>query len=777
MNVVSGTLIYGGIIANNTGGTGSLIKTGGGILSLTGNSTYGGDTIVTNGILSLGKANALPSSSTIAVASGATLRVGVNDATGSAATGPINISGTYTKSTGNYYDTLNRPINLSSGTISSPDIANTAPFILYGTTVSTVADSGTSTISIPLGAALKLRLKSSTYPSFNIGTNSSLEVQAVLADYDAAGDPLIKNGAGTMILYQANTYSGATIVSNGTLVVNNTNGFGTGYGALTVMSNATLRGTGTISNVVTTIQYAGTLAGGPIGTNTGTLTISNSPVLQGIVLAKLNKRLAQTADKIIVTNFPLAYAGVLVVTNVGDISPTLNDTFTLFDATSYSGAFTNFTLPPLAPGLGWNISGLTVDGSIRVDLMPPGTIAVDSTNWNAGGLYVWKINQATSGQGTDPGWDFVNVSGVLTVSATAASPYIIQLNSFKLDHTAGLVADFNPSQSYSWTIATAAGGITGFDAGKFTIDTSGFSNFTGGGVFRLEQSGNSINLLFGPHAGAPSDTTLGYEVVGGNMNLYFTNLFGLSAVEGITTNNCTMTGVAYVAGYGATNIGRINRNEILSLPLGTTNLIITAVQVDHSKSATVNARVYDRSGNARQFDPVVAQLVIPSGGEIRQIYSGLLSAERYVLLINGNPGMASAKLIVNGRGFEIGVLSKGQKVFLDVGEAMIEGENNTIVFIGRGEPGAWADLVISDRLTGTTLPLISTVEPPVMTVLRNGEQVEISWLGPANFFILESSDSLGANWEEVTAEQTELEGFTTVKTEAKGAIRIFRLRQ
>src|SRR5262249_23513128 len=44
----------------------------------------------------------------------------------------------------------------------------------------------------------------------------------------------------------------------------------------------------------------------------------------------------------------------------------LNDTFKLFNATTYGGAFTNFNLPALDPGLAWDTSGLTSNGSIKV---------------------------------------------------------------------------------------------------------------------------------------------------------------------------------------------------------------------------------------------------------------------------------------------------------------------------------------------------------------------------------------------------------------------------
>jgi len=62
---------------------------------------------------------------------------------------------------------------------------------------------------------------------------------------------LIKLGANSLILNQANTYSGKTTVSVGTLLVNNSTGNGTGSGTVSVSSGATLGGSGTIAGATT----------------------------------------------------------------------------------------------------------------------------------------------------------------------------------------------------------------------------------------------------------------------------------------------------------------------------------------------------------------------------------------------------------------------------------------------------------------------------------------------------------------------------------------------
>jgi autotransporter-associated beta strand protein len=67
---------------------------------------------------------------------------------------------------------------------------------------------------------------------------------------------IAKSGSGTWILSGANTYTGATTVSDGTLLVNNTTGSGTGSGNVSV-TTGTLGGGGAITGAVTIGNSAG----------------------------------------------------------------------------------------------------------------------------------------------------------------------------------------------------------------------------------------------------------------------------------------------------------------------------------------------------------------------------------------------------------------------------------------------------------------------------------------------------------------------------------------
>lgn len=184
--------------------------------------------------------------------------------------------------------------------------------------------------------------------------------QSLLADLGSLGGGLTKLGAGTLALSGVNTYTGSTVVSNGTLLVN-----GTVAGAATVKSGATLGGTGTISGVVT-VEAGGNLGA---GTSIGTLNLSSSPVLNGRVIAELDRNGgAPLADRVVVSA-PIAYGGTLVLTNTGAPLQT-GDTFTVFNAPGYSGAF---SIVSQTPGqlVTWNTSSLTVNGTVSVATVGP----------------------------------------------------------------------------------------------------------------------------------------------------------------------------------------------------------------------------------------------------------------------------------------------------------------------------------------------------------------------------------------------------------------------
>ncbi len=191
-------------------------------------------------------------------------------------------------------------------------------------------------------------------------------------------------------------------------------------------------------------------------------------------------------------------AGTLRVngTALGSGAVTVADGATLGGTGTVGGATTLLTGATLAPGAS------------------PGSLGFSAgLTWEAGGNYNWQIADAAATPGI--GWDSVTVGGVLDINATSADPF--QLNLWTLSSTepdvSGNAANFSSTQGYTWTIASAAGGITGFSSDAFVIKsaaangTDGFSNPLGGGSFSLALAGNDLNLVFTPGTG-PSDLVI-----------------------------------------------------------------------------------------------------------------------------------------------------------------------------------------------------------------------------------------------------------------------------
>jgi autotransporter-associated beta strand protein len=198
---------------------------------------------------------------------------------------------------------------------------------------------------------------------------------------------VVKTNSGGLVLAGAQTYTGPTLVSNGTLIVNGT----LGPGALTIYSGATLSGTGVIAGPVA-IQPGATLAPGADASSIGALTVNNSLALAGTTALALNKA-GFTNDSIRGLS-SVTYGGALIVSNVAG-TLTAGDTFTLFQAGSYNGAFSSIVLPPLATGLAWRTDPLT-NGAIAVmSTIPPQIIAISGlpdSNLQISGVGVVGVN-------------------------------------------------------------------------------------------------------------------------------------------------------------------------------------------------------------------------------------------------------------------------------------------------------------------------------------------------------------------------------------------------
>jgi T5SS/PEP-CTERM-associated repeat protein len=215
---------------------------------------------------------------------------------------------------------------------------------------------GTNVLNAGLIEAGALSLGSAAMFEFNGGT-----LTATSSSVNTGVPFLVGNGI-----------SGATVQ----LLSNGTHYF---FQGLILTNNARLTGNGTIQGALTV------LAGGSVapGNSIGQLVLGSSPALNGALLMEISKpdALTFTNDEIQVTA-PLTYGGTLTVTNLGPSALAAGDVASLFNATSYDGAFSSISLPSLASGLMWT-NRLLVDGSLAVvTLSPPSLSGVTQSGTN-----------------------------------------------------------------------------------------------------------------------------------------------------------------------------------------------------------------------------------------------------------------------------------------------------------------------------------------------------------------------------------------------------------
>ena len=148
----------------------------------------------------------------------------------------------------------------------------------------------------------------------------------------------------------------------------------------------------------------------------------------------------------------------------------------------------------------------------------PGTMTASSATWQGGGILEWEINNFLGSAGTN--WDFLNLTGMLDITATSGSKFIIEVISLLANNTEGQATGFNEAGNYNFLIATAAGGFNNsFSADDFTIVTSRFTNATGSGtagtnLWSVSTSGNNLYLNYSGGVAIPEPSSAALALIG-----------------------------------------------------------------------------------------------------------------------------------------------------------------------------------------------------------------------------------------------------------------------
>jgi autotransporter-associated beta strand protein len=564
---------------NSSGGT--LTKTGAGTLTLTSGNSYSGATSVNGGTLAFAGSGALAAAASITVGSGATLRFDRNDTFGNHVTAvsqTITVNGG-TITNGNFFTTLGA-VTLNGGTINStggvnasfPSFSLRGPITVGGSSASTISGTGGSSQMV---VGQNSAGSQTTFDVANVTGDSaadltvSVPLQSNLsAGFGAIATGIIKTGAGTMSLSGANTYTGTTTVSGGTLAV-------VAGGLISDSSAVKVTGVGAtydMSGITPASDTVGSIA-----------SVAGSFILLG------GKQLIAGGDG---TDTTLAGS---ISGTLGALTKVGAGTLTVTGATSYTGATTV------------NGGTLVINGGSNNSLGGTTNVAIGA----AGTLDLGGFSQTTTGTFSMAGGATLRNGTFITNNADVASD-----SKYTGSLTLATGGAFQSNQRLLLGLGgTATLTISAASTGSMTFggDNNALMNYVGvgGGSATLTVNGGTLNFTNATggngwvNIGSNSNTSNGSLVVnGGNVNVgtvlklggnYNTDA-GTNATSALSIANGTVTvgggnvgtnnGVLFMNGGNGNAVANTGN---ATLTLGTAGVLnVKQIQAGEAGTKTIN---------------------------------------------------------------------------------------------------------------------------------------------------------------------------------------------
>lgn len=465
-------------------GSGALIKEGGSTLTLTNTNTYTGATTIHVGTLALGVASALSDDTAVSIASGATLQLAAaSETVGSiAGAGAIDL-GAHTLTAG----------GTGESTTFSGAISGTGALEKAGT--GTLTLSGANTYSGGTMVSAGILRGTTTSLQGNIANEATLVfdqgTNGTFGGVVSGTGNLTKEGAGSLTLTGVNTYSGATMLSAGALVLGAANALSDNT-AVTIEAGASLQ-------LAAANETIGSLAGaGGVELGSHTLTSGGSG--------------ASTT-----------FSGV--ISGSGGLVKEGGGTLTLAGANTYTGG-TSVNAGTLRGTSASLVGNITTHAAVVFDQVSGGTYAGvisgsgSLTKEGAGTLTLTGSSTHTGATSIAGGAIALGASDVLSAASdlTLNSATTLALNGHSVQvgslayHTA--IIDFGTAAAANAFLFTGGGASTGtltinnFNAGEGDVFAfqSGASGVTGDFV-----SGVYFYGIGGGVLGATAQSVAGYS--------------------------------------------------------------------------------------------------------------------------------------------------------------------------------------------------------------------------------------------------------------------------
>lgn len=609
VGVNNGSGIFTGVISNMDG---DFVKTGTGTQTLSGASTFGGRTKIWNGELSIASLNSV-FGGTAASHLGAPL----DAAHGTISLGSLTMTGklTYTGAG----ETTDRPLDLA-GTTGSGIVNHSGSGVLKFVGGVSSTGSGDKALTIQ-------------------GSTSGIgELAGVIADGGAGKVSITKAGTGQWILSGANTFTGTTLLSAGSLVLGNNLALQnspvnpTNLGTVSTLSgvtNPTFGGLFGSSNLNVTnnifglslnaasgqsYSFSGVITGSPtlalrkIGFGTQTLTgvqtyTGGTTVSDGtLILSGGTNRLSTSGDITI-------EGGVL---NLGDSLQTTSGTVTISGGLLESGTLYSTGSPFL--GMRGTVTAI-LGGTQGLSQIGPGTLSIKSrstysgqTTIRAGSLVLSFGNNPLSTTGAiraeggvlDLGGFTQNTSGNLTLAGgtlqngtlTATGNSIVAQSGSVFAILAGTLGiDVTGPGVVSLELANTFSGITNVSGGtlrlnhELALQNSGL-NVSGPGALLLGPNTASLlirgltgsgNLSASAQAGAGT-----LRIAPSGTSVFSGSLSGANvSVIVAGTGTQTFSGVNAYTGSTAVNSGSLTVSGSGALPATSTLSVATGAQFNY----------------------------------------------------------------------------------------------------------------------------------------------------------------------------------------------------